>query len=1070
MEGESAAGVAGFFVSGGTVPLDSRSYVQRSADAALFEALSTGRFCYVLNSRQMGKSSLCVRTMARLQAAGARTAFVDLTKIGGRNVTPDQWYAGLVVEVGRALGLRTEMLRNWQDESALSPMQRFFSALRDVALDTIESRVVIFIDEIDATRSLSFSANEFFAGIRECYNRRVHDPAYARLTFCLLGVAVPGDLIADPTTTPFNIGERVVLADFTEGEAAALAAGLGQGRDEVLQRILHWTHGHPFLTQSLASTAASRGDVVSAADVDRLVAELLFQAKARETNINLADVGNRILSGSSDPNQIAKYRADVLSLYEKILKGQQVFDDESNSLAAVLKLSGIVRVEDRMLKVRNRIYERVFDRHWIRENMPGAEIRRQRRAFLKGALRTGLVAAAILAVIAWLAVRATRERDRANYEVYVATMNLMGPTWAQNNLERMQDLLQSTQNSPARGWEWDYWNHMAHLEVSALPQRLVTTVAARYAPNGKVYLREDGRLLEYAPDTGHVLDLMPMPGDATAWLTPFPDNSRVIVWDGIQSGQIVDLANRRNLAILKDYNYWGADAAISPDGRWVLGARATEWSFTNNCYKSAVLFDVETGEAKSVPTSPVRGTAFSPDGKMIAAAELDESGGTSSTRAVVREFGTWKVLATFETVGPTANLFFSPGGDRLATTTLTGWVQLWDLRSRKEVSRTQVTDGTVYHLQFSSDGTWLAVSSVDRVGRLYDVQGSRLRLRQTFHGAGLLSISPNNARIAASYFTLRFYDPTSYVETPTAPGDGERADDVAVLAKTITARARFGSRGYELDPLRGESREIGWFAGAPLLAPESGESWGLIRRADGRLEIVDFDTHHSVMVLPADAKVPFSLRQFPDNRRALLVFTDKTFQIWDVKDGRLVKQMHSAQTIQTAKVSPDGRLLAAGLWGGALSFWDTTTWTERSFTRVGNWILNLGFSPDGTRLLAATGNDNAEVWEVTSGRLLGKLTGHSQIVEDAAYSPDGKRIVTASDDRTVRVWDAGTFRELTSLVGHPDQAMRARFTSDGESIVSIDIRGNAMMWLTRTPPGLLAPAAAALSANPKIIK
>ena len=106
-----------------------------SADAALFEALSTGRFCYVLNSRQMGKSSLCGRTMARLQAAGARTAFVDLTKIGGRNVTPDQWYAGLVVEVGRALGLRTEMLRNWQDESALSPMQRFFSALRDVALE-----------------------------------------------------------------------------------------------------------------------------------------------------------------------------------------------------------------------------------------------------------------------------------------------------------------------------------------------------------------------------------------------------------------------------------------------------------------------------------------------------------------------------------------------------------------------------------------------------------------------------------------------------------------------------------------------------------------------------------------------------------------------------------------------------------------------------------------------------------------------------------------------------------------------------------------------------------------------
>src|SRR5262245_55952659 len=92
-----------FFVSGGTVPLESPSYVERTAYRALLEAILAGKFCYVLNSSQMGKSSLCVRTMARLAASGARCAFVDLTKIGGRNVTPDQWYAGLSVEVGRPL-------------------------------------------------------------------------------------------------------------------------------------------------------------------------------------------------------------------------------------------------------------------------------------------------------------------------------------------------------------------------------------------------------------------------------------------------------------------------------------------------------------------------------------------------------------------------------------------------------------------------------------------------------------------------------------------------------------------------------------------------------------------------------------------------------------------------------------------------------------------------------------------------------------------------------------------------------------------------------------------------------
>jgi hypothetical protein len=84
------------------------------------------------------------------------------------------------------------------------------------------------VDEIDAVRSLPFSADEFFAGIRESYNRRSQDPAWERLAFCLLGVATPADLIRDTRMSPFNIGRRIVITDFTPARPRRWRRGLGQ--------------------------------------------------------------------------------------------------------------------------------------------------------------------------------------------------------------------------------------------------------------------------------------------------------------------------------------------------------------------------------------------------------------------------------------------------------------------------------------------------------------------------------------------------------------------------------------------------------------------------------------------------------------------------------------------------------------------------------------------------------------------------------------------------------------------------------------------------------------------------
>ncbi|HEX7837192.1 MAG TPA: CHAT domain-containing protein, partial [Kofleriaceae bacterium] len=102
------------------------------------------------------------------------------------------------------------------------------------------------------------------------------------------------------------------------------------------------------------------------------------------------------------------------------------------------------------------------------------------------------------------------------------------------------------------------------------------------------------------------------------------------------------------------------------------------------------------------------------------------------------------------------------------------------------------------------------------------------------------------------------------------------------------------------------------------------------------------------------------------------------------------------------------------------------------------WVTSAAFSPDGMRVVTASIDKTARVWDTATGKPLGAPLTHQEWVTSAAFSPDGTRVVTASD-RTARVWDAATSKSLGAPLTHQDAVRSAAFSPDGTRVVTASL-------------------------------
>jgi WD40 repeat protein len=1085
----------GFFVTGGTMRPDAPSYVERQADRQLYQALLDGEFCYVLTSRQMGKSSLMVRTANRLRAVGVQVVVLDLTAIG-QNVSPDQWYHGLLVRVGEELGLEDELDAWWDENSHLGPCQRLFSALRHVVLeapckdpkprtpqwavdDGGRQRLVIFVDEIDVVRSVSFATDEFFAAIRECYNRRTEDLQLRRISFCLLGVAMPSDLIRDTRLTPFNIGRRIELTDFTAEEAATLGSGLQSEQQSrahtirLLKRVLFWTGGHPYLTQRLCETLSGR-EKLKLSSVDTVCAELFLTPRASERDDNLIFVRERLLRGNGD-------LVGLLGLYQRVLRGKRVPDEGTNVHVSTLRLSGIVRGDRGRLVERNLIYEQVFDADWVNSHMPDAEVRRQRAAFYRGVIRTTGIAAIVVAFMIAAVVYAVGQANRARQalgESYFSQAQAMRVSGLEGQRDEALAALIEAHRCHLSGPRLrdEVISSLALFDVKAVTNRFGDLAQSNiweisFDQNVVAAANADGRIILGGLAEGKVIGVLPAIGLSVTRirLSPYgPFLAAEYRRDPIKHTTIWDWEKGLKMFTIPHALHAEAIDFSSDNRRLAIGN--TSGHITNYSLPDGKLLgELPLKLASGAPRIP-QVLRFNPKGDLIAEACLEDG------EVQVWDLASGKRVTSFYHPAAVSEIAWHRRGELLATACQDNCAYLWNTNRSDEALRRFVGhEGGVVSVAFNRRGTLLATLGLDETLRLWnpaterhvrsDLLGESFERLQFSLRDDLLVASRTNALGARAWQVLG--DEYMPLEIRRGLVDWLRNIDFSPDGSLLTAVTSERSTiwecasGREMTVLSIPYVASGWFSadskhlfvssGTGLLkcrvrgqpgcesAPVEAlggvpDELGVMAMSPDR-SVASLVEHERILEIPVEHLKESGIATYslPVYYRYLLAHPEgawlaamtggsDSLHLWSRHALSSGSQPVIIPSTRYFSFSPDGRWLAT-CWSNEFQFYQVGEWQQPAFSvprqPPSNQHAPIAFAVQPGIVALAVSRYTVNLIRLTS-------QGHHEVIaslkspdrsplEMLAFSPDGGRLAAATD-KFVQLWDlAALYRQLSPM-------------------------------------------------------